>query len=80
MLAAQCSCSWWYSWLISLVFIYIWNGCCQVTNNYSRLDLIKIGLSYEQKITAKFPNTHNITEEIACHPGSPWITIHARKT
>lgn len=50
--------------------------CSQSGKNiYSQHDLLKIGVCYGESITSEFIRLHNILEEVARSPGSPWITI-----
>lgn len=46
---------------------------------YSRSDLLRIGKQSERRVSDEFVSFNNIPEEIARSPGSPWITIPARK-
>lgn len=45
----------------------------KISYSYSRLDILKIGFGNNQAVTSEFLKSHNIPEETARTPGSPWI-------
>ncbi len=51
----------------------------QANQSYSRLDILNIGFRCNQEVTSEFVELHNIPEEIASTPGSPWIVIGSSK-
>ncbi len=61
---------------VYVLFLVLWS-LCQVNNTYSRHDLLRIGVCYEQNITAEFLHSHKIPVDIVRSPGSPCITIPA---
>ena len=66
-----------------LCFLCVFSSVCLLANvtvssanpMYSRRDLLTIGLQCNVAITSAFSHSHNIPEEIARTPGSPWIVV-----
>lgn len=65
------------SQLSSLVSIFIaFSVCtkfCNAAVSYSRQNLINLGFRHNLCITCEYQRSHNIPEEIARLPGSPWM-------
>lgn len=68
----------------SLVFLFVCllviAKISQANHSYSRLDILNIGFQCNQVVTSEFLKLHNILEEIARTPGSPWIVIGSSKS
>ncbi|XP_016348215.1 uncharacterized protein LOC107693373 isoform X2 [Sinocyclocheilus anshuiensis] len=75
--ADQCFSSLCFVWrFMYMWFLVLWSFC-RANNTYSRHDLLRIGVCYEQSVTAEFLRSHKIPVDIVRSPGSPWITIPA---
>ncbi|KAI4802384.1 hypothetical protein KUCAC02_020225, partial [Chaenocephalus aceratus] len=63
--------------LCYLLYVYI---CCMTvfayTNiHYNRQELLDIGFQHKLPVLREFQRDHNIPDEVARSPGSPWIVV-----
>ncbi len=68
-----------FSFMFLFVCLLVIVQICQVNHSDSRLDILNIGFRCNQEVTSEFMELHNIPEEIARTPGSPWIVIGSSK-
>lgn len=63
----------WYSFLVCLCTI----GSANI--HYTRQNLLEIGDQHQTSVTSVFHHGHNIPDDIARPPGSPWIVVGSRR-
>ena len=76
--AAQCSPD---QRIVLFLLVFVLTVCtvCRAYTTYNRQELLRIGVCCELRVTAEFHRSQNIPEDIIRRPGSPWITIPARR-
>ena len=72
--AAQCfPCRYLLCMCVYMLFCIGSTFCAE--NNYSRQDLLKLGVCCEQSVSSDFLYSQNLPPDITRCPGSSWITI-----
>ncbi len=56
-----------------LCSVFFSSKLCRAKLSYSRLDLIRFGLTCTIPVTRNYQHSHDITSDIARTPGSMWI-------
>ena len=61
------------------VFFLLLCTICTAKIQYTRQSLVDIGFQHQISVSSDFHHTHNIVEDIARPPGSPWIVVGSRR-